>query len=142
MSSKDLIDLQAKQNEEYLAYTHKAMPGPEVGTWWIIDGEVQGDTKDLNEADFDVRNKIKYNRTLHAIFWPKLLKFLKHIPAHTDYRAYTRGRVYFRVEDKVFEIWGNETLLKDSVAVQKIKDFHNIPSSAKVELKPDAHYEV
>ena len=138
---KKRIDELAQQNLDYLS-GKTAMAYPEVGLFWVYQGNVYGNSVPINDVLPDPGTRHKDDKRLHVYEWFKVKPLMQGLPSDAKYTDVPRGRVVYFEEDRQFQIWANAETLGDSGIVSKILEFYRIPTGANVELVADPHYDM
>src|SRR5208283_5284204 len=102
------------------------MAVPQVGLFYVIEGEVSSYCQEAREAPMDNLG-IRHARFNHEEYWKIVEKVLERASPgpEQDWRYYPRGKVFYDEEKRKFHLVADRCVLEDEAVVQKVmSDFH------------------
>ena len=118
------------------------MAVPQVGLFYIINGEIRCYCEEARQAPLDNLG-IRYVKFKHEDYWRIVKKVLeKTSPGpEMDWKYYPRGRVFYDEETRKFHIVADRCILNDEDVIKKvISEFHLPRDKAKIKRERDSHY--
>ena len=116
------------------AAADKIAAQPEVGIIFVVGNTPFIDGTPLNEAggygDCKIHDKDHYG------YWDQLVE--NHLVPSIEYDEVPRGRVVYNIKTRSFVLFLDRCIIKNTVMVEKIKDWMHLPSNTPVET--DSHY--
>lgn len=109
---------------------------PEVGPFYVIDGEVFPDTESIRDIETNSLGNKDSDET-HYRYW-KILKLLYPEFKNKDYDYYPRGRVVYSNTEDIYKLFVDPCVSKSEI--NKIISELNLPKSKVKVDQSDEHY--
>jgi hypothetical protein len=129
-------------DEVYTKRRLDEMALPQVGVFYVIDGELRSYTEEARTAPLDNQG-IRYTKYKHEDYWKVVKSVLDRIDPgpETDWQFFPRGRIYYDEEKRKFHIVADQCVMSDDAVVNKIISEFNLPrEKAKIKKETDRHY--